>query len=159
MTPAMLDETAAAQGVALEPGDICCVRLGWLSWYRSLDDAGRRTVSAASRAHPHLRTPGIGPGPDLAAWLWDHGVAALAVDNPAVEPVPTTAALPAGSGIDDTAHARVLALLGVPLGEFFDFDRLAQHCAESRDYDFCFTSAPLRLHGAVGSPPNALALV
>jgi kynurenine formamidase len=159
VTPLLLDETAAAQGVALRPGDICCVRIGWLSWYRGLDREGRRAASAASRASRRLRTPGLGPGPELAAWLWDHGVAALAVDNPAVEPLPSTAALPPGSGADDTVHARVLALLGIPLGEFFDLDALADECVRKGTYDFLFTSAPLRLRGGIGSPPNALAML
>ena len=156
--PDLLDRTAAAEGVELRAGDICCVRVGWLSWYRTLDAAGRRAVSAASRSYPDLRTPGVGSGPELAAWLWDHGVAAVAVDNPGVEPFPVTAALPEGGGVDDTVHARVLALLGIPLGEFFDFDALAEDCAREGVYEFLFTSAPLRLPGGIGSPPNAIAI-
>ncbi|HEV3449768.1 MAG TPA: cyclase family protein [Acidimicrobiia bacterium] len=158
VTPALLDETAAAQGVEVQAGDVCCVRVGWLSWYRDLDAAGRAAVSTASRSFEDLRTPGLGPGPDLAAWLWDHEVAALAVDNPAVEPLPVSAALPHGGGFDDTVHARVLALLGIPLGEFFDLDALAEDCARRAIYEFLFTSAPLRLPGGIGSPPNALAI-
>ena len=158
VTPELLDETAAAQGVEVRDGDVCCVRVGWLSWYRILDAAGRRQVSEASRSFVDLRTPGLGPGPAIAEWLWDHGVAAVAVDNPGVEPFPITAALPPGGGIDDSVHTRVLALLGIPLGEFFDFDALADDCAQHRSYEFCFTSAPLRIPGGIGSPPNALAI-
>ena len=158
VTPRLLDETAAAQGVEIRPGDVCCVRVGWLSWYRQLDAAGRQAVSTASRSFEDLRTPGLGPGSDLAAWLWDHEVAALAVDNPGVEPFPVSAALPPGAGIDDTVHARVLALLGVPLGEFFDLDALADDCAQEQTYEFLFTSAPLRLPAGIGSPPNAIAI-
>ena len=155
VTPELLDATAAEQGVEVRAGDICCVRVGWLSWYRGLDAAGRRRVSDAN---VDLRCPGLGPGPDVAAWLWDHGVAALAVDNPGVETFPITAALPPGGGIDDSLHVRVLALLGIPLGEFFDFDTLAEDCAMTGSYEFCFTSAPLRIPGGIGSPPNALAI-
>jgi kynurenine formamidase len=158
VTPDLLDETAAAQGVTLRVGDVCCVRVGWLSWYRTLDAAGRQRVSDASRSFVDLRSPGLGPGPAIAEWLWDHGVAAVAVDNPGVEPFPVTAALPPGGGIDDSLHTRVLALLGIPLGELFDFDPLAEDCAREGSYEFCFTSAPLRLPGGIGSPPNALAL-
>jgi kynurenine formamidase len=157
--PDLLDQTLAAEGVELRPGDICCVRVGWLSWYRTLDAAGRQAVSDASRSYPNLRTPGVGPGPDIAAWLWDHGVAAIAVDNPAVEVFPVTAALPEGGGVDDTVHTRVLALLGIPLGEFFDFDALAEDCAREGVYEFCFTSAPMQIPGGIGSPPNAIAIV
>ena len=55
-------------------------------------------------------------------------------------------------------HARVLALLGIPLGEFFDLDALAEDCAADGVYDFFFTSAPLGIPGGIGSPPNALAI-
>jgi kynurenine formamidase len=123
-----------------------------------LDPAGRQQVSEASRSFVDLRSPGLGPGPAIAEWLWDHGVAAVAVDNPGVEPFPLTAALPPGGGIDDSLHARVLALLGIPLGEFFDFDALADDCARHASHEFCFTSAPLRIPGGIGSPPNALAI-
>ena len=158
VTPELLDETAAEQRVEVRDGDVCCVRVGWLSWYRTLDPAGRQQVSEASRSFVELRSPGLGPGPAIAEWLWDHGVAAVAVDNPGVEPFPVTAALPPGGGIDDSVHARVLALLGIPLGEFFDFDALADDCAQHASYEFCFTSAPLRIPGGIGSPPNALAI-
>jgi len=158
VTPVLLDDTARAQGVELRDGDVCCVRVGWLSWYRTLDAADRQAVSDASRSRVDFRTPGLGPGSAIAEWLWDHGVAAVAVDNPGVEAFPVTAALPAGGGIDDSVHTRVLALLGIPLGEFFDFDALADDCAEHGSYDFLFTSAPLRIPGGIGSPPNALAL-
>jgi kynurenine formamidase len=158
VTPELLDATAADQGVEVRDGDVCCVRVGWLSWYRTLDAAGRQRASDASRSFAELRSPGLGPGPALAAWLWDHGVAAVAVDNPGVEPFPVTAALPPGAGMDDSVHSRVLALLGIPLGEFFDFDALAEDCDRHASYEFLFTSAPLRIPGGIGSPPNALAI-
>jgi len=158
VTAELLDETAAAQGVTLREGDICCVRVGWIAWYRGLDRAAREQLAAASRSYTDLRTPGLGPGAAIAAWCWDHGVAALAVDNPGVEPFPVTAALPAGGGVDDSLHTRVLAYLGIPLGEFFDFDALAADCAADRVYEFCFTSAPLGIPAGIGSPPNALAI-
>ena len=159
VTPALLDETAAAQGVELRDGDICCVRVGWVSWYRTRDQAAREQLSADSQSFTDLRTPGLGPGAAIAEWCWDHGVAALAVDNPGVEPFPVTASLPAGGGVDDTLHTRVLAYLGIPLGEFFDLDALADDCAREQVYEFCFTSAPLGIPGGIGSPPNALAIL
>ncbi len=159
--PDMLVATASAQGVELREGDVLCVRTGWLSWYRDLDDAGREAIAAGSRDYTfeHFRTPGLGPGPALAEFLWDHGVAALAVDNPGVEPFPPSAAAPNGEpSTDDSVHARVLAFLGIPLGEFFDLDALAEDCASDSVYEFFFTSAPLGIPGGVGSPPNALAI-
>ncbi len=159
VTPELLDETAADEGVELRGGDVCCVRVGWIGWYRQLDQAAREAVSAASQSFVDLRTPGLGPGAAIAEWCWDHGVAALAVDNPGVEPFPVTAALPAGGGINDSLHTRVLAYLGIPLGEFFDFDALAEECDRGHVYEFLFTSAPLGIPAGIGTPPNALAIL
>jgi kynurenine formamidase len=162
VTPELLARSAAAQHVALQIGDVLCVRVGWLAWYRSLDRAGREAVAAGSRdleTFEGFRTPGLGPGPAVAEYLWDHGVAALAVDNPAIEPFPPAASAPDGRYVaDDSVHARVLAMLGIPLGEFFDLDALADDCAGDGVYEFLFTSAPLAIAGGVGSPPNALAI-
>jgi kynurenine formamidase len=158
VTPDLMDETAAAQGIALRDGDILCVRVGWMAYYRSLDDAGRVELAAKSRgSFEGFALPGIGPGTATAAWLWDHGVAAIAVDNPAVEPFPVSAGH-ASFSADDMVHVKVMAMLGIPLGEFFDFEALAQDCAADGVYEFLFTSAPLGIPGGIGSPPNALAI-
>jgi len=156
VTPELLAETATAQGVELREGDILCVRVGWLSWYRALDDAGRAAIAERSRDYTfeNFRVPGLAPGPAVAEYLWDHGVAAIAVDNPGVEPFG-----PGGVGdVGDSVHTRVLALLGIPLGEFFDLDALADDCAADGVYEFLFTSKPLGIPGGLGSPPNAIAI-
>jgi kynurenine formamidase len=154
--PDLLAATASAQGVELRTGDILCVRVGWVAWYRGLETAGRQTVSAASIDHTikGFASPGLGPGGAIAEYLWDHGVAALALDNPAVEPFgPDVVRAP-----DHNIHTHVLALLGIPLGELFDFEALADDCAADGVYEFLFTSKPLGIRGGVGSPPNALAI-
>ena len=55
-------------------------------------------------------------------------------------------------------HFQLLPRLGMPIGELFDLDALADACAADGRYDFMFTSAPLRLRNGVASPPNALAI-
>ena len=156
VTPEVMAATAEAEGVALTEGDILCIRLGWLAWYKTLDDAGREAIAAGSRdfSFDDFKVPGIGPGPEVAEYLWDHGVAAIAVDNPGVEPFGPGAI----SSTSDSVHTRVLALLGIPLGEFFDLDALADDCAADGTYEFLFTSKPLGVPGGVGSPPNAMAI-
>jgi kynurenine formamidase len=156
VTTELLNETAKAQGVDLQEGDILCVRVGWLGWYLNLDKAGRTAVSDGSRDYTfaNFHTPGLAPGPAIAEFLWDHGVAAIAVDNPGVEPFG-----PGGVGPPaDSVHTRVLALLGIPLGEFFDLEALAEDCARDGVYEFLFTSKPLGIPGGLGSPPNAIAI-
>jgi len=138
-----LDATLASQGVTLEPGDVLLLRTGWLAWYRTLDGAARAAVAA------DLKAPGIRPGHDTARWLWDHHVAALAADNPAVEVWPLAGTF---------GHWDFLALLGIPLGELWDLDALAADCAADGRYSFLLTSAPLNVLAGVASPPNALAI-
>ena len=163
ITPDDVTGTLAAQGTEVEPGDVLLLRTGWLSWYRTLDES-RRTAMAASFA-----APGLQPSEDTCRMLWDMHVAAIGADNPAVE------VWPLGAGLDPAeleriraternrlvevfAHTTLLPLLGIPLGELWDLDALAEDCASSRIYDCLFTSAPINLRAGVASPPNALAI-
>lgn len=148
-----------ATGTDLRAGDVLCVRTGWMGWYLGLDAEGRRAASDRSRDRATSALPGIGPGPEVAEWVWDAGVAMLAADNPMVEPWPL-AGRPDGSPAPpaEMLHTCVMVLLGIPLGEFFDLEALAADCASDGRYEFLLTSAPLRVHGGIGSPPNALAV-
>jgi kynurenine formamidase len=157
VTPDLLEATASAQDVEVRDGDVLCVRVGWIGWYKSLDRPAREALAENSRTFASFAIPGVGPGRATAEWLWDHGVAALAVDNPAVEPIPPSGGM-ADFTPDEMVHVKVLAMLGIPLGEFFDFEALAGDCADDGVYEFLFTSAPLGIPGGIGSPPNALAL-
>ena len=154
-----LKDALAAQGTELHTGDVLCVRTGWMGWYLGLDSDGRQAASERSRTHVDHALPGIGPGPEVAEWLWDSGVSMIAADNPMVEPWPL-ATRPDGATAPpaEMVHICVLVLLGIPLGEFFDFEALAEACAQDGRYDFLLTSAPLRVPGGIGSPPNALAI-
>jgi hypothetical protein len=85
--------------------------------------------------------------------LWDMHIAALAADNPAVEVWPPSSLDEAGF-----AHLALLPLLGLPLGELWDLDGLADDCAADGVYVCLLTAAPLNVYGGVGSPANALAI-
>jgi hypothetical protein len=148
---AELHDTLAAQRIGLRPGDVLCVRTGWLGWYLERPATERVHLAARSREHT-LAVPGLAGGDDMAELLWDGGVVMLAADTPMVD------AYPIAGGFEDTLHVAVMALLGIPLGEFFALDELAVDCARDGTYEFFFTSAPLRLRGGIGSPPNALAI-
>jgi kynurenine formamidase len=139
-----LDACLDSQHAALETGDILMLRTGWLSWYRSLDADGRAAHAADSA------TPGLA-GTDVPGWLWDHHVAAVVADNPAVEMIP------AGKGMG-FLHPHALPLLGIPLGEMWDLDALADDCAAAGTYDCLFVAAPLNVPGGIASPPNAVAI-
>jgi hypothetical protein len=158
-----LHATLEAQKVTVRSGDLLLVRTGWLSWYRSLDSAGRETASREVMSG----ACGFERGRATAAGIWNLHVAAIAADNPALEVVPF------GSwdrevmkswrddpeaAADTMLHFSLLGLLGIPIGELFDLDALADHCAGDGRYSCLLTSAPLNLEAGVATPPNALAL-
>ncbi len=145
--PELLHRTAEAQEVELRTGDILLLRTGWVEAYCALDEDAR-TALAESHA------PGSAGlhGDDVPGFLWDHRVAAVAADNPALE-----ASRPE-AGPDLDLHVALIARLGMPLGELWDLGALAEDCAADRRYDMFLTSAPLNLRGGAGSPPNALAV-
>jgi hypothetical protein len=147
VTPDQLDATAAAQGVEVEVGDVLLVRTGWCGWYVGLDEAGRATALEVESSPQ----PGLASTRDMAAWLWDHHVAAVACDNTAVEACPID--------LSTFLHIRLIAGLGLALGEQFWLDGLAARCRDEGRWTFLFTSAPLNVPGGVGSPPNALAIL
>ncbi len=161
--PEDLTATLEAQGTTVEPGDVLLVRMGWLSWYRSLDADGRRAYNESG--HPNC---GLRPCEPMWKLLWDLHIAAIGADNPSVEVWPPASfvkpeelqqILADRERMDEIfMHIRLLPLLGLPLGEFFDLDALADDCASDGNYEFLFTSAPLNLKAGVASPPNALAI-
>ena len=63
---------------------------------------------------------------------------------------------PAGTETE-LLHFHMLAFFGMPIGEMWNLEALAEDCAADGHYDFFLTSAPLNVPGGVGSPPNALA--
>ena len=150
--PQDLVDTAAAQGVEVRPGDMLLIRTGWIHWYRGLSDTERAAVARGA-----LSTPGLRGEEGTARLLWDLHVAAVAADNPALEVLPPTAG--EGKRLEDTfVHLRLLPLLGIPIGELWDLDALADDCAADGVWDGLFTSAPLNLRAGVASPPNALVI-
>jgi hypothetical protein len=145
--------TLDAQGVAVERGDILVMRTGWTTWYRGLDDAGRAAAGSSGTSC------GLRAGPRTAGLLWDLGLAAIAADNPALEVFPPGTGNEGGDDPEGAfLHFALLPRLGLPIGELWDLDALADACAADGVYDFMLTSAPMRLRNGVASPPHALAI-
>lgn len=139
-------ELLRAQGTELRPGDILCLRFGWLGAYRELKESQRADYMLRPRCN------GLSAGEKTAETLWDLQVAALVADNPTVEAQP-------GDKRAGFLHHRLLTMLGMPFGEMFDLDTLAAHCRAHNTWDFLFTSVPWHLTGGVASPANAVAVV
>jgi Putative cyclase len=158
-----LRATLAAQNTEIQPGDVLLVRTGWLSWYRSLDEAGREAAALQAQSG----SCGLKRGRETAEGLWNLHIAAIAADNPALEVAPfgpwdrelmKTWRDDPEAAADTMLHFSLLALLGLPIGELFDLDELAADCAADGRYTFLLTSSPLNLAAGVATPPNALAI-
>ncbi len=144
--PPLIDAVLQAQSVTLQDGDILLLRTGWVAYYLAASQAEREACN------PEHGSPGLAAGEEMAAYLWDHRVAAIGADNMAVE------AMPPSRQTGGFLHNRLIPLLGMAIGEMWDLEGLADDCAADGVYECLLTSAPLHLCGGVGSPPNALAL-
>jgi hypothetical protein len=49
--------------------------------------------------------------------------------------------------------------MGMPLGENFELDALADACAAAGQWDFFFAGQPLPIRGGVGGPVNPMAVL
>jgi len=67
--------------------------------------------------------PGLDNREATAAWIWDHQIAAIAADNPALEALRIDPAV-------GFQHRRLMPLQGMPIGEFWLLEDLAAACAE-----------------------------
>ena len=127
------------------------MRTGWTDKYLSLDPAARAKLADGMQEVSGYASAGLAGSEAMARFLWDSGVAAVACDNPAVEVVPADPS-------DGFLHGRLIAGLGMAIGELFSFGALAAACQRDGRYEFLFVAVPLNVTGAVGSPANAVAV-
>lgn len=151
--PHELAEALDRQGTTLSDGDVLVIHTGWIDWYLALGEPDRRgLLGSVHDGADGLACPGLIGTPDMARWLWDVGLAAVASDNPTVEALPIRRQ-------DGFLHRRVLPLLGMPFGELWSLGELTRRCRERGTYDFLLSSAPLDIPSGVASPANALAIL
>lgn len=142
----LLEAVAEAEKVELRSGDILLLRTGWMRAYLS--------GSHDERAHLAEQRvwPGLAADEAMAAFLWDHHVAAVAADNPAVEVGP-------GDPAVGSLHRRIIPLMGLAVGELWNLEALSEAAQDAGRYECCVVSIPLNLPKGVGSPANALAVL
>ena len=138
--------------VAVEPGDLVCLRTGFAEMLLGMNkqpDAEllRKTNCALD-----------GRDERLLQWITDTQLVALISDNFAVEAAP---AKPCTADFCSTLplHAHCLFRLGVYLGEMWHLTELADWLRAEGRHRFLLTAPPLRLPGAVGSPVTPVATV
>ena len=147
-----------ADQVEVEEGDMVCLRTGFdrvvLGMHKD------PTAEALHGACVGLD----GSDRKLLRWVTDSGLAVLISDCYAVEFVDTPAP-GAAAGHDHAPRARLglhehcLFKLGIHLGELFLLSDLADWLGAHGRFRFLLTAPPLRLPGAVGSPPAPVATV
>ena len=139
-------------GATVEPGDMLLLRTGFAGLVLSMQgqpDAHRLHHSCAALD---------GSDPQLLQWITDSGIAALIADNYAVERHPPTRVPQDGSPYAVVPlHEHCLFKLGLPLGELWYLDELADALHDRGRTRFLLTAPPLRLPGAVGSPVTPIA--
>lgn len=144
-----LAATAERHGVELGEGDILLLHTGWLKHLVTADGDYRQRILTPGG----MKVPGLESTPRMLEYLWDLHIAALASDLGTIERFPAPEAEE-----EWPMHRNWLPLLGMPLGEFWDLDRLARSCAADARYEFLLVSVPLNVRGGVGSPSQAVAI-
>ncbi|KAF9760800.1 hypothetical protein IL306_004110 [Fusarium sp. DS 682] len=144
-----LKEVAAKQGITFRCGDILFIRTGWLKAYYNLSKEEQ-----AALPHREARTScGVEASEEMVRWHWENKFAAVASDTVAYEAWPSRR--PAGVAL----HEVFLSGWGMPIGESFNLEALAEKCKEEGRWSFFFASVPLDIPGGVASPPNAIAIL
>lgn len=137
-----LDACAAKQGVEIKRGDIVLVRTGQI---------GRCRQDGAWGDYAGGPAPGLAL--DAVSWIHDREIAALAADTWGAEVLPNET-----PDVFQPLHIILIVHMGLLLGEIFDFEALADDCAEDGRYECFFSAPPLPITGAVGSPVNPIAV-
>ncbi len=142
ITPRELERCAEAQGVELRPGDALLLCTGWLAVHLA--------TPAAARPSP-VSAPGLAPTAEMAGWLAERRLAAVAADAPELE------ATPCAPG-SESLHARVVPDLGLAVGALWWLEDLRQDCRADEVWEGALLSVPLNLPGGCASPANAVVL-
>jgi kynurenine formamidase len=140
--PDELDACAAAQGVEVRSGDLLLLRTGHVEWFYELEDKAPFFAGA----------PGVGA--EAVEWIHRHEIAALCVDNVAVEVEPFQPGVEAPYPL----HVRLIRDLGLLLGELWWLADLAADCAADGTYEFFLSAPPLHVPNGSGSPLNPMAI-
>jgi hypothetical protein len=80
ITVPQLEEARLIAGIDYQPGDVLLVQTGYLAWYRTQEPDARREWSG-----DRPRAVGLEHSENMARYLWNAHVCAVASDNPAVE--------------------------------------------------------------------------
>ena len=134
---------AAAQGVELRPRDILILRTNHLELFFQDETA----------FYADFGEPGLVYSPELVQWFADMEIPNLVTDTIANE-----VTYDPESGAALVLHNALMRNLGVAFTEICDVEKLAADCAADGVYEFFYVAAPLKIHGASGSPVNPVVI-
>jgi kynurenine formamidase len=140
--------------IEFQKGDILIVRIGMTKEWDNKMTTAEKEVYATN---PHPEHAGVEASQEVLRFLWDTQFAAVAGDAISWEVSP-----PNNNKEKEEdkvfLHEYLLAGWGMPIGEMFDLEALAEICREEGRWTFFVTSAPFNMPGGVSSPPNCMAL-
>jgi kynurenine formamidase len=146
-----LKEIVHQQKITFRQGDILLVRTGFTAAYNALSIKEQEAIPE----RPTTAFAGVESTKEMLEWLWENQFAAVAGDQPAWESSPVGRE---GINPETVIHQWLLGGWGMPIGEMFNLEELAEHCKNMGRWSFFLSSVPLNVPGGVASPPNAVAI-
>jgi kynurenine formamidase len=143
ITVAELESCAKAEGLKFRAGDMLVIRTGHVPHFYTMPDK-----------HAFFANGAPGLSITTADWMHAHDIAAVAMDNIAIEVEPFEQPCDHPFPL----HGRLIRDLGMSLGEIWWLEDLAAACRDTGRYEFFLTAAPLNLTNAAGSPINPVAI-
>ena len=140
-----LKAVAETQGTEVKFGDILIIRSGYMAAQNAKSES---ELSALKDVMPPVFS-GVEQSEEMLRWIWEN-FSAVAGDQPSFECWPTQK--------EYSLHEVLLAGWGMPIGELFDLEKLAEHCRREKRWSFFVTSEVCNVPGGVASPPNILAI-
>lgn len=137
-----LENCAKHQGVTVRKGDFLLVRTG---------DSDRRIREKEWGTYCGGDAPGLEF--ETIEWLHDNEVAAVCTDTWGVEVRPNRTDM-----FDQPWHWLCIPMAGLPMGENFRLDALADDCEADGKYEFLFVAPPIIITNATASPINPYVL-
>ena len=130
-----IKKVAEAQGVTFHPNDILFIRSGYINALSSLPKEEYVAYAAKIAKMPSI---GVESCEEIIKWIWENQFAAVAGDMIAFEATPF-------QNMDFCLHEWLLAGWGLPIGELFDLEALAEECKRLGKWSFFFSSVPLHV--------------
>jgi len=134
--------------ITFRKGDIFFLRVGLTKTWDSLGPEQKQAYSQ-QQAPKHA---GLEQSERVVRFLWDNHFSAVASDTVSFEVYPALQK-------EWDLHHFLLAGWGVPIGEMFDLEDLADLCKEVGRWTFFVSSSPLNCARGVSSPPNCMAIL